>query len=136
MRKLMSVGYTNPAFNIAMFVLRVSSGVLMAVAHGYPKLENFSVQSAKFMHFAGMSGSTSLSLSIFAELVCSIFVVLGLFTRLACIPLLINLAVAVSMVNHYDVFKTAEKGVLFFLIFFTILLLGPGRASIDGLIKK
>ena len=135
MKKLMSIGYSDTAFNLALFVLRVGGGLLILVAHGYVKFEGFNRIAPKFVNFLGMGSNVSLSLSIFAELFCAIFVILGLFTRLACIPLVINMAIAVGVGHNYDVFKTAEKAALFFLIFFTILLVGPGKYSVDGMRK-
>ncbi|MBL7700415.1 MAG: DoxX family protein [Chitinophagaceae bacterium] len=133
MKKLMSIGYSDSAFNIALFLLRVGGGLLILVAHGYVKFEKFSSISPEFANFLGMGSSVSLSLSIFAELICAALVILGLFTRLACIPLVINMSVAIAVGHQYDVFGAGEKPSLFLLIFLTILLVGPGKFSVDGL---
>jgi putative oxidoreductase len=61
---------------------------------------------------------------------------LGLFTRLATIPLMIDMFVAVYKGHHSDILGDGEHPALFFLIFLTILILGPGRISIDGMINK
>jgi putative oxidoreductase len=135
MKKLISAAYSNSAFNVAMFILRVGSGILMS-HHGYDKLVHFSDYSQKFMHFMGLSGSASLSLVIFAELFCSIFLILGLFTRIACIPLIIDVAVALAKAHNYDIFGKGEHAALFAIIFITILIVGPGRISVDGMISK
>lgn len=135
MKKLFSVGYSGWAFNLAMLVLRVGSGILM-INHGYDKLVHFKEYSANFMNFLGLGGSVSLALVVFAEFFCSIFLILGLFTRLAAIPLIINVAVAVVKGHDMKVFSEGEHAALFFLVFVAILLVGPGRASIDGLINK
>ena len=136
MKKLMSIGYTSGAFNIALFVLRVGAALLVLFGHGYKKLLNFDTVAPKFMNFLGMGSSVSLGLCIFAEVFCSILVILGLFTRLACIPLVINMAIAVSLAHKYDFLQTGEKASMFFLIFLTILFVGPGRISVDGMLKK
>ncbi|RYG44186.1 MAG: DoxX family protein [Chitinophagaceae bacterium] len=136
MKRLMSIGYTTSAFNIAVFVLRVGTGLLVLLAHGYDKFVKFETLAPKFTNFLGMGRSLSLGLCVFAEVVCSLFVILGLFTRLACIPLVINFAVAVAIAHKYDFLHTGEKASLFFLIFLTILFVGPGRVSVDGMLKK
>ncbi|MBO9571278.1 MAG: DoxX family protein [Chitinophagaceae bacterium] len=135
MKKLLSIKYSASAFNTALFILRVGAGVLLA-AHGYDKLIHFQQFSSKFINFMGIGQSASLSLAIFAEFFCSIFVILGLFTRIAAIPILINMAVAIGKAHNYDFFGDAEKPTLFFLIFLTILIVGPGKASVDGMINK
>lgn len=135
MKKLLSTKYSASAFNTALFILRVGSGILMAV-HGYDKLTHFKQYSAQFLNFLGLGQSTSLALVIFAEFFCSIFVILGLFTRLAVIPIMIVMLVAISKAHNYDFFGEAEHPTLFFLIFLTILFVGPGRVSVDGMVNK
>ena len=135
MKKLFSTGYSSSAFNLAMFILRVGAGILM-IHHGYDKLVHFNQYAQHFMHFFGMSAQVSLSLVIFAEFFCAIFMILGLFTRLAAIPLAIDVAVAVAKGHDIDILGQGEHAALFVLIFITILILGPGRISIDGMITK
>jgi putative oxidoreductase len=135
MKKLFSTGYSTSAFNLALFILRVGSGILM-IHHGYDKLVHYSDYSSKFVHFLSLNGSISLALVIFAEFFCSIFLMLGLFTRLACIPLLVDTFFAVAKGHHYDVLGDGEHASLFFLIYLTILFIGPGRISVDGMINK
>jgi putative oxidoreductase len=135
MKKLLSISYSTSAFNIALLILRVGAGVLLA-AHGYDKLIHFQQYAGQFVNFLGIGQTTSLSLTIFAEFFCSIFVILGLFTRIAAIPIIINMAVAVGKGHNYDFFGKGEPASLFFLIFLAILLVGPGKASIDGAMNK
>jgi putative oxidoreductase len=135
MKKLLSTNYSASAFNIALLILRVTTGVFLA-AKGYDKLVHFEQISSHFINFLGLGQKASLSLTIFAEFFCSIFVILGLFTRLAAIPIVINLAVAVAKGHNYDVFGQGQAAALYFIIFLTILLVGPGKASIDGAMNK
>ncbi len=135
MKKLLSIKYSAAAFNIAMLILRVGAGILFA-SHGYTKLIHFQERSAKFMNFLGMGSTTSLVLVIFAEFFCSILVILGLFTRIALIPILITLLVIIIKAHPYEFFGKGELPTLFFLVFLTLFMVGPGKASIDGLINK
>jgi putative oxidoreductase len=52
------------------------------------------------------------------------------------VPLVIVMAVAVFDVHQMDFFDTGEKAALFLGIFTTLLLCGPGKASIDGIASK
>ena len=135
MKKLFTTGYSTSAFNLALLILRVGSGILM-MNHGYDKLVKFQDMAPNFMNFLGMSGTVSLALVVFAEFFCSIFLILGLFTRLAAIPLIIDVAVAVAKGHNMDIFGDGEHAAIFFLVFVTILLVGPGRISVDGMINK
>jgi putative oxidoreductase len=135
MKKLLSTGYSAATFNLALFILRVGAGILM-VHHGYDKLVKFNDYAPNFMHFLGLSSSLSLALVIFSEFFCAIFVLLGLFTRFACIFLMISTFVAVSDAHKYDILGKGEHASLFFIIYFTILIIGPGKVSVDGMIHK
>lgn len=135
MRRLLSTKYSNSAFNIALLILRLTGGVLI-IPHGYSKLKAFSKLSSSFADPFHMGSMTSLSLVIFAEFFCGILIVLGLLTRLACVPLIIAMAVALVYANHSDVFGKGEAPALFLGIFLTILFVGPGKASVDGMIGK
>jgi putative oxidoreductase len=117
-----------------MLILRVTAGALILV-HGYNKLVHFAEMKSKFLNFVGIGSTLSLSLSIFAEFFCGMFVIAGLFTRLACIPLIINMSVALYMAHNMDVFGEGEKAALFLAAFITILFCGPGKISVDGMIR-
>ena len=103
MKKLLSTHYSAGAFNFAILVLRLGVGILM-MHHGYQKLTNFGGTVAYFPNFLGLSKSISLSLDIFAEFFCSMFLILGLFTRLAVIPIIIAMSVALYHAHNLDVF--------------------------------
>ncbi|MEP7279538.1 MAG: DoxX family protein [Bacteroidota bacterium] len=135
MKKLLSVSYRDWAFNIAMLVIRVVSGALI-IPYGYGKLIHFAEKKDVFTNFMGFGSPLSLALVIFAEFFCAMFIVLGLFTRLAVIPLLISTSVVVFKINHGNIFGKGETVALFLTAFFVIFLCGPGKASADGLINK
>jgi putative oxidoreductase len=135
MKKLISTGYTNGAFNAATFILRASLGSLM-ITHGYDKLLHLSADHKDFINFLGIGQNMSYYLVVFAEFFCSLLLILGLFTRLAAIPLVITMGVALFKVFHGNPFGDGEHAALFLAGFITVLLLGPGKASVDGMIGK
>jgi putative oxidoreductase len=118
-----------------MFVLRVVLGILLA-SHGYSKLISFSTLRYKFMNFLHMGSTVSLSLVIFAELFCSIFLILGLFTRFAVIPIIIAMGVVVFVATHGEILGKGEQGAMYLAASITILFCGPGKISVDGMIGK
>ncbi len=135
MKKLFSANYSAGAVNAAMLILRLSVGILMMM-HGYDKLTHFSEYQAKFMNFMGIGTSASLALVVFAEFFCSIFLILGLFTRLATIPLIIATCVMVFMAHKGDVFGEAQTAALYLTGYIVLLFVGPGKASVDGMIGR
>jgi len=134
MGKLFSTNYSASTFNLAVLILRLTGGVFI-IPHGYDKLVHFQQYKPNFLNFLHLGQGPSLALTIFAELFCGALVILGLFTRLATIPLLIAMAVVVFIAEQADFFGKAEHGAMFFGIFLTILLTGPGKISVDGMIK-
>ncbi len=132
MKKLLSTNYTSGMFNTAMFLLRLVFGILM-MKHGYEKLVRFADIKATFINFLGLGGTISLLLVVFAEFFCGLFIVIGLFTRLASVPLIICMSVALFKVHNSDFFGKGEIAALYLGAFLALLLLGPGKASVDGI---
>lgn len=135
MKKLFSTKYSAGAVNASLFLLRICVGVLM-MNHGYSKLINFGDKHEKFMNFLGIGSSLSLALVVFAEFFCSLFLILGLFTRLAAIPLIVAMSVALFKAHNMEIFGDGEKAALYLGCYLVLLLIGPGKASIDNLIGK
>lgn len=135
MKKLLSTKYSAGAFSTAVFILRITVGALM-LNHGYYKLVHFADMQPKFINFLGLGSTASLSMVIFAEFFCSVFLILGLFTRLACIPLIIAMGVALWKAHHFQVFGDGEKVTFYLCAYVTLLLVGPGKASLDSMMGK
>jgi putative oxidoreductase len=135
MKKLLSIHYSAFAFNTSMLLLRVVFGILM-MSHGYDKLVHFNERKSDFYNLFGIGSTSSLVLSIFAEFFCALFLIIGLFTRVVALPLVINMSVALFSVHNMDFFNTGEKATLFLAGFLTILFCGPGRVSVDGIASK
>jgi len=106
------------------------------MTHGYGKLINFEEKSASFMNHLFLGSELSLSLVIFAEFFSSIFILLGLGTRIFCLPIIYTFIIIVFDVHIDDPFSRMEKGVLFLTIFISLLLLGPGKYSLDYFLSK
>jgi putative oxidoreductase len=135
MKKLLSIKYSAGAFNTATFILRLTLGALM-ITHGYQKLIHISDDHSQFVNFLGLGKNVSFYLVVFAEFFCSLLVIMGLFTRFAAIPLIIAMFVAVSKGHNWDIFDTGEHAALYLGGYIVLLLLGPGRFSVDGMINK
>jgi putative oxidoreductase len=135
MKRLLSTACSETSFNIAVLILRVTFGSLLLINSGIYKLKHFAELQNSFPDPLHMGHMPSLMLALFAEVFCAVFIILGLFTRIMTIPVVITFVVIVFMVNKgYS--KEAEKGVLFLAGFFAILLMGPGKYSIDGAMGK
>ena len=121
---------------IGLLVLRIGFGGLMAFQHGWSKLTGFSAMAESFPDPLGVGHMASLALVVGAEFFCALLLVAGLLTRVAAIPLIINMAVAVFMIHGADPLEKKELALLYLIPYVTIFLCGPGAISIDGLIRK
>ncbi|MBK8608781.1 MAG: DoxX family protein [Chitinophagaceae bacterium] len=135
MKKLLSTKYSAGAFNAAMLLLRLGFGILM-MSHGYQKLIHFAEYQTKFMNFMGLGSTMSLALVEFAKFFCSLFLILGLFTRLAAIPLIIATCVMVFKAHNAEVFGDGETAALYLTGYLVLFIIGPGKISVDGMIGK
>lgn len=138
MKKIFFSNHTpKKAIDWTSMFLRLSLGLFMLLNHGWVKLSQYDQMSGKFIQFMGLGSSTSLSLAIFAEFFCSFLLILGLFTRWVTIPLMIVMLMALK-VKNWQIFGDGnnELAALFFIGFLTILILGPGKYSIDAMIHK
>jgi len=123
--------HTKPyALDTGLFLLRFSFGVLM-LPYGWQKFQNYAEWSKDFPDPLHIGPAASLALVVFAELLCAALVAIGLFTRLALIPLLINMIIIVLVVHGADPFEKQEHGVLFLIPYVIIFLTGPGKYSLD-----
>jgi len=135
MKKLLTTNYSAGAFNTAMLLMRLVFGILL-MNHGYGKLAHFNETAQHMPSLFGMSGTITTALVVFAEFFCALFVVLGLFTRLACIPVIICMAYALFKSHNGDVFGQGEMASLYLSAYFVFLIIGPGKVSVDGMIGK
>ena len=101
------------------------------LVHGWQKFTGFSEMADKFPDPIGMGNHLSLIMAIGAELGCSLLVIAGFATRLAAIPLAFTMIVALFIVHGGDPWKEQELAACFLVVYATLMLVGPGRFSVD-----
>lgn len=105
--------------------------------HGFPKFYKLMTGGEiQFREVFGLSAAVSLSLAVFAEVICSTLILIGLFTRLATVPLIITMLVAAFVAHANDPFARKEVALLYAFIYVTIAVLGPGKYSVDHLFTR
>ena len=135
MKNLNTTGYNKTLLDWALLAVRIFVGVAM-LTHGFPKLMMLLSGKIEFMNFMGIGEKTSLILAVLAEVLCSLFVLLGLFTRFSVVPLIITLLVAALMVHGNDPFAKQEMSLLYLFHYILIFVAGPGNISIDRMISR
>ena len=118
-------------FNTSLLFLRLGFSMLM-MTHGWPKLQRLFSGDTAFADPLGIGELPSLYLTIFAELVAPILVIIGYKTRIFAASTAFTMAVAAFIVHGSDPLAKKEMALLYFIGFLLITLLGAGRYSIDG----
>lgn len=135
------MNYTNSNFSsilkdIVLFAVRVFVGFAM-LSHGFPKLQML-LEGGKieFFDFIGLGPQISLILTVFAEFVCSILLILGLFTRISLGFLIFTMAVAGFFIHGADPFEKRELSLVYLSVYLLLAAFGAGKFSVDHMIEK
>lgn len=120
-----------------LLVLRIVAGAFMLLNHGSGKLTRLLGDGpVKFSDPIGIGPEASLALAAFAEVFCSVLVIIGFATRISAIPLIITMMVAAFIAHAGDPLGDKELPLLFAAIFISIAMTGAGKYSVDNLIYK
>lgn len=118
---------------VILFV-RIFFGALFFM-HGLDKMMNFSQLSETFPSVLGLGSYMTLMLSIFCEFACSIFLIVGMLTRIVLIPMIASMAVAFFDI-HDGFMPEGELSLIYLIVFIVLFITGPGRYSADYLIDR
>jgi putative oxidoreductase len=125
-----------PLQDLGLLVVRLLAGGMM-LSHGIPKIGRLLGEGpVKFADPFGLGPEISLTMAIFAEVVCAILIMLGFKTRLATIPLMITMLVAAFYAHWDDPFGKKELPLLYFAVFLGVLVVGGGKFALDSLKKS
>jgi len=121
--------------SLGILVLRATAGGMMLAGHGWAKLAGFTDKLATFPDPLGIGPGFSLALAVFAEVVCSVALILGFATRVVAVPLLATMLVAAFLVHAPDPWLDKELACLYAASFLTLILTGGGNYSVDALLR-
>jgi putative oxidoreductase len=111
---------------------RVAGAALLLHVHGIPKIVHYQTELAHIDDPLGMGRTLTLWCALFAEVFCPVLIALGLFTRLAALPVVFLLAVSMVLVHPDWSIAEGQFGWLLVIVFGTIALSGAGRYSVDA----
>ncbi len=124
--------------NLGRLFLRLFVGVML-MQFGIRQLLHFDEAAVNFPATLGMNAEVSLAVMITIEIVCSLFIMFGFCTRMMVLPPFIAMILAEyhllqsTAMATYDISWTQPVyiPILFMGIYFFILLVGPGKISVD-----
>jgi len=106
---------------------------------GWAKLHNLEGFAERFAGWGIPYPAFSAALSAYTECIGGALLVVGLFTRIVSIPMIINMVVAIATVKMLRVASLEDfvelDEPLYILSFFWLLIAGPGGVSVDYFVK-
>ena len=107
---------------------------------GLAKIQNLDGFANRFVEWGIPFPAFSATLSGATDLIGGALLMLGLGTRLATIPMIVNMLVALAVVvlpgiSTLDEFVELDE-VLYVAVLFWLLVAGPGKASLDRWIAR
>jgi putative oxidoreductase len=119
------------SLDAASLVLRLVFCLLMIYQHAFVQVSLFGESPESFPDPLGIGSTVSFYLVVAAQLGCALFVLLGFMTRLALLPLLFTMTVALIRVHWDNPLSDKELPLLYLGVFLALYWLGPGKWSID-----
>jgi putative oxidoreductase len=123
-----------------LLMLRIGFAFFM-IPHGMAKLDRYmaslsSQEPLKFFNFLGLGPEISLWLTLVAELLAPVLLIVGFKTRWLAAVAAFCMAVAGFWIHRADPLGEKEHALLYFVAFTAIALTGPGRWSLDAFWHK
>jgi len=133
------VSKVNDAEGVPQLLMRLFIGYFFFET-GWGKVHNLDGMADRFAGWGIPAPAFSAALSGYTELLGGALVLAGLFTRLASIPMVINMLVALVVVkmkkvSGIDDFVELDEP-LYALSFLWLVFSGPGKASLDHLLAR
>ncbi|MBA5687450.1 DoxX family protein [Duganella sp. LX47W] len=119
-----------------LLLLRLAGAFLLLYVHGVPKLLHYGSELHHIEDPLHLGAGITLSLAIFAEVLCPLLVAAGVYTRLACLPILFLLLVSMVFVHPDWSIADGQFGWLLMTIFASVAVAGPGRYRLGSLPRR
>ncbi len=117
--------------SLGLLILRLFAGGILIYGHGWPKLMKWREAAATFPDPIGIGSVAGFWLVAAAETLCSALVLLGWFTRVACVLPIGFFLIAFFVQHAADPFRQKELALLFLAVFACLFFTGPGRFALD-----
>ncbi|MEI9863888.1 MAG: DoxX family protein [Limisphaerales bacterium] len=139
LKESMRVEPNGAAISFGHLFFRVSAGVMIFYVHGLHKLEGWIdylqhgtpwtlAKEVAGMHFpAPMAGAVTAT---FVQFICSLFIIVGLFTRINAA--LLAGALSGAILQNLLAGRDPQLAILYTLVIVTLVFIGGGKYSLDN----
>ncbi len=118
--------------DFTLLLFRVLVSVSMINTHGMKKILDFKGTVAHIPDPIGIGGEASAVMAIVANIVAPIFVILGLGTRAAILPILGVTLMGFFVVHGSDPWPVRDVPLMYSLAYLALFFLGAGKYSLDA----
>ncbi len=118
--------------SVGLLMLRVFGGTLLILGRSRAWADMVSVNASRAGSSFSFGGELGWFLTLFSECLCTILVMLGVFTRFTAVPPLVAMLIQALALPLGTAWSVRELYMLFALPFFVLSFTGPGDYSIDG----
>ncbi|MEM1181899.1 MAG: DoxX family protein [Acidobacteriota bacterium] len=125
---------------LGILLLRIYFGAAIFIAHGWPKLLEMLAGGGPFLNLVKSLGfplpGLFAWLAVLGQVVGSLLVMLGLWTRPAALTVASTIFFGAAAVHGPEGFRGLELGFAYTVVLVAIAITGPGRFSVDRQINK
>jgi putative oxidoreductase len=100
--------------------------------HGMPKVVHYSSQRAVIEDPFHLGRTVSMLFAIFAEVICPPFMILGIGTRFAALPIILVTIIALVFVHRDWSLAQGQFAWMLLILFGSIAIAGPGGIRVRG----
>ena len=120
----------------ALFVFRIALSLELIVAHGLKKLGVGVAEAEQVPNPLHLPEEFNSLFADAANLVFPVFVVFGLFTRIAVLPILAVTLTGYFILHWNDALLIKDTPFMYSLCYLFLFFVGPGKYSIDQYLRK
>ncbi|HGL4258814.1 DoxX family protein [Burkholderia dolosa] len=131
-----SIDRSRHAVDLGLLFLRVAASVLLIAVHGWPKIAHYTTEAAAIEDPFHLGRTLSIGFAIFAEVVCPLFMIVGLWPRLAALPVMIVTIVALVFVHPDWSLRDAQFAWMLLILFGTVAIAGAGRYALPNVVRR
>jgi putative oxidoreductase len=134
--KITGIYPTPDSFHWSLLIFRVLISLELMIAHGLKKIGMGGEQVESIPNPLQLPFVFNQVFAISANLFFPVLIIIGLFTRLAILPILIVTLVGYFVVHWNDLPLEKDMPFMYSVAFLLLFVLGPGKYSADYFINK
>jgi len=131
-----SVNTSETRLATGLLFLRFFGALALLRTHGLPKALDIKSTMEHIPDPIGMGATFATYYAIFANVLCALFIMVGLGTRWAALAILSITLSGLFLVHAADPAKVQDTPLIYSIVFITLAILGSGKFSVDALLQK